>query len=265
VKLYFAGDANDERLAMCGVRHVLVSYANGTKASSKRIEFFQSGDIFLDSGAFSAFRQYRTIDLGEYISFIKTVQPNVFAALDVIERPEETFGNYRAMKAEGLEPLPVYHTNSNEKWLRGYLEAEPYVALGGMAREVRARRIKWLDWCWSIIGEYWPVKIHGFGVTDRKLLERYPWYSVDSASWLYGCSQAMLMTEASEYVKLSREHLRDPRRLNEKKQARVLRDRNLVVAATGDWKERVMHNIKGLLAVEREVTDLWTRRGVVWQ
>jgi hypothetical protein len=45
----------------------------------------------------------------------------------------------------------------------------------------------WLDQLFStfLCKDGWPiVKVHGFGLTTLKLLLRYPWYSVDSTSWV---------------------------------------------------------------------------------
>ena len=48
-------------------------------------------ELFLDSGAFSAFTQKVTIDIQEYIAFIKEHEDiiDVYANLDVIGMPEQ--------------------------------------------------------------------------------------------------------------------------------------------------------------------------------
>lgn len=47
------------------------------------------------------------------------------------------------------------------------------------------------------------VKLHGFGLTTMKLLLRYPWYSVDSTSWMMtsnmGSIYVPLMVQGSEF------------------------------------------------------------------
>jgi len=47
--------------------------------------------------------------------------------------------------------------------------------------------IPWLDDCFQYICDpdgMPTVKVHGFAVTSLKIMLRYPWYSVDSTSWI---------------------------------------------------------------------------------
>jgi hypothetical protein len=41
------------------------------------------------------------------------------------------------------------------------------------------------------------IKIHAFGITSVKIMERYPWYSVDSSSWIQAAAFGNIIT--SEY------------------------------------------------------------------
>jgi hypothetical protein len=148
-------------------------------------------DIFLDSGAFSAFTQNIEIDINEYINFIKEHQANleVYANLDVIGCPKGTWRNQKKMERAGLNPLPCFHYGEDIKWLKRYIdEGYKYIALGGMVPISTKDLTRWLD---SLFNEHltdadgYPiVKIHGFGLTSLRLMIRYPWYSVDSTSWV---------------------------------------------------------------------------------
>jgi hypothetical protein len=147
--------------------------------------------LFLDSGAYSAWSQGSAIDIDEYIKFIKKNKKSIdiYANLDSINNPEETYTNQKYMEEQGLTPVPVYHYGEDIKWLQKYLEkGYDYIALGGMVPISTVQLIKWLD---KIYGEYltdsdgMPVcKVHGFGLTSLRLMQRYPWYSVDSTSWV---------------------------------------------------------------------------------
>ncbi|MFA5652425.1 MAG: hypothetical protein WC933_03605 [Candidatus Paceibacterota bacterium] len=147
-------------------------------------------NLFLDSGAFSAKTQGVTIDIQEYISFIKEHESviEIYANLDVIGDPVATWKNQRIMENAGLHPIPCYHHGEDIKWLEKYLEKYEYIALGGMVKAGNKNLIQWLD---RIFPQYicdekgFPkVKIHGFGLTSLPLMLRYPWYSVDSTSWV---------------------------------------------------------------------------------
>jgi hypothetical protein len=147
-------------------------------------------DLFLDSGAFSAFTQKVTIDINEYIDFIKTHKDHleVYANLDVIGDPRATWKNQMIMERAGLNPLPCFHYGDDMKWLERYLNNYDYIAFGGMVPISTPALSKWLD---TLFGDFIcdangipKVKIHGFGLTSLRLMLRYPWYSVDSTSWV---------------------------------------------------------------------------------
>jgi len=147
-------------------------------------------NLFLDSGAFSAFTKGVTINIEEYITFIKENQNviAVYANLDVIGDPAGTLTNQKIMEAAGLNPLPCFHYGEDINYLKIYLENYDYLALGGMVPISTTDLIPWLD---MIFSQYIcdqqgtpKIKVHGFGLTSLKLMLRYPWYSVDSTSWV---------------------------------------------------------------------------------
>ncbi|MDZ4343968.1 MAG: hypothetical protein U1E51_16230 [Candidatus Binatia bacterium] len=149
--------------------------------------------IFLDSGAFSMFTQKIKVDLGEYAGYIKKNQDFIHVAsnLDVIGRGKEqqTWINQKTLEKMGAKIQPVHHARDDDKWLLKYMaEGYDYVFLGGMVPETSKYLKEWLD---HIFGKYLTrkdgsakIKVHGFGLTTVDLMRRYPWYSVDSTSWV---------------------------------------------------------------------------------
>lgn len=153
--------------------------------------------LFLDSGAFTAKEKGVDIDIDEYCEYVKKYekQLEVYANLDVIENAEATLKNQLYMESKGLHPLPTFHQLEDFKYLDYYLENYEYIALGGMVGIAlnRPKLQAWLDTCFKKIFEYSKknnkplTKVHGFGITANWAWERYPFYSVDSTSWLsYG-------------------------------------------------------------------------------
>lgn len=147
-------------------------------------------NLFLDSGAFSAFTQGAEIDIYEYIAFIKKNKKYIetYAVLDVIGSAKETWKNQRIMEKAGLNPLPCFHFGEDIKWLKKYVKKYKYMALGGMV-PISSKDLKvWLDDLFSnhlCDKKGNPlIKVHGFGMTSLNLMLRYPWYSVDSTSWV---------------------------------------------------------------------------------
>lgn len=149
--------------------------------------------IFLDSGAFSMFTQGIPVDLEAYAQFIKDNSDIIHVAsnLDHIGRNGEqnTWDNQKALEKMGVVIQPVHHARDDDEWLLKYMaEGYDYIFLGGMVPESTPYLLNWLDRVW---GKYLThkdgtpkIKVHGFGLTVLSLMERYPWYSVDSTSWV---------------------------------------------------------------------------------
>lgn len=156
---------------------ILISYYGLKKLDVP--EFCNS--LFLDSGAFSAWTKKVAIDVHEYIDFIKANENkiDVYAALDDITDGNKSLENYKIMVKKGLDPMPCFHIGEDEAILQKYVRLADYIALGGIAKRNKQVRVKWLD---RIFSDYPSTKFHGFGIQDRTILLRYPWYSVDSSS-----------------------------------------------------------------------------------
>lgn len=151
------------------------------------------GKIFADSGAYSAWANKTEVDLQEYIDFIKENIDAIetYACLDDIESPDKTWENQREMEKQGLKPLPVWHVVEPDKYLEMAMEYD-YFAVGGMSLKSSVARKNRFDYVFSKVctkkTNFYPShKIHGFGLSSPDLLIAYPWYSVDSTSWVqYG-------------------------------------------------------------------------------
>lgn len=152
--------------------------------------------VFLDSGAFSAFSLGVDVDLPAYCRWIQANSdiircdgPDLMASvLDGIGDPLKTYQNQLAMEQLGVRPLPCFHYGEDERYLEFYLANYDYITIGGMVPVSTPQLFYWLDRIWSKYltdGSGRPrIKVHGFGLTSVDLMTRYPWYSVDSSSWV---------------------------------------------------------------------------------
>lgn len=152
--------------------------------------------VFLDSGAFSAFTLGVTLTVSEYCEYINRnrdiirIEDGVPMAsvLDGIGDPLQTWRNQSEMEARGARPLPCFHAGEDEHYLEHYVANYEYITLGGMVGSSTKQLCIWLDRVWNrylVDGSGKPkIKVHGFGITAVPIMERYPWYSVDSSSWI---------------------------------------------------------------------------------
>lgn len=152
--------------------------------------------VFLDSGAFSAFTLGVDLSVADYCDYIqrnmdiiRVEDGNVMASvLDGIGDPLQTYRNQLEMEARGVRPLPCFHAGEDERYLEWYVQNYDYITLGGMVGSSTKQLMIWLDRIWDRYltdGSGAPrIKVHGFGITAVPIMEAYPWYSCDSSSWI---------------------------------------------------------------------------------
>lgn len=156
--------------------------------------------VFLDSGAFSMWTKGVTIPVHEYCEYIERNRDIIrydgddmmASVLDGIGDPLQTYRNQLEMESRGVRPLPCFHYGEDERYLEYYLANYGYITIGGMVGKTKEQLTIWLDRIWDRfvlkgVGANIP-RLHGFGITTVSIMERYPWYSVDSSSWIQGAA-----------------------------------------------------------------------------
>ena len=160
--------------------------------------------LLIDSGAFSAWNSGASIDLTEYAEWClgHLEDVDVFVNLDVIpgrpghhpssveveESAKRGWKNYHFMVRRGIPPeklIHVFHQGESWKWLEMMLDL-PYIGLSPANDRSTRDKCLWLERCMEVVTdkEGMPLnKWHGFAVTSPDLMSRFPWYSVDSATW----------------------------------------------------------------------------------
>ncbi len=143
------------------------------------------GYAFFESDAFWVY-------VDSYAEFVRKHERYIdyYANVDVIFNPELSWKVLKYLEKEhGLHPLPVVHYGTSLKWIEKHLEAGyEFIGLGGLGQEATAKAYKrWADQVFTRLcppPDYTPiVRTHGFAMTAYGLLLRYPWFSVDSATW----------------------------------------------------------------------------------
>lgn len=172
----------------------------------------ERGLFFLDSGAFSLYMKevapkakggvkrdfsfYESDQFWDYVDayaeFVKKHRDVIdyYANVDVMYSASRSWDVLKYLEDEhGLDPVPVYHMGSDASWLDRFLEdGYEFIAFGGLAATGSSPEARdWLDRSFTRVcdgPDRMPsVRVHGFAVTAYPLLIRYPWWSVDSATW----------------------------------------------------------------------------------
>lgn len=165
--------------------------------------------VFLDSGAFSAFTQGVKIDLAKYCDYIHKNEDIILfpSVLDAIGDAEGTWRNQEEMERRGTRPLPCYHYGEPTEILDYYISKYPYITIGGMVPISTPQLFTWLDRLWEehlTHNNGTPkVKVHGFGLTSLPLMKRYPWYSVDSSTWVQWAANGMILAPGRAQLDVS--------------------------------------------------------------
>lgn len=189
--------------------------------------------LFVDSGAYTAYTKGVTVDVDEYIKYVESIidKVTIFAQVDkipgqfrkpksnkdVLEAPYESWENYLYMRERCSQPdklVPIFHQGENWKWLENMLEWTdseghhiPYI---GISPAVDVPGIEdFLTKSFDIIEKSSNphVKTHAFGMTRLNLLEKYPYTSADSTSWILNGAMGSILTPWGRvYVSDRREH-----------------------------------------------------------
>lgn len=195
-----------ERNIVSNLPNILESYHYVWKDKYVKGMREDGAKIFLDSGAFSAYTLGAKIHLPTYVDYIKRnmdifrVEDGVLmvAVLDGIGDPLETYRNQLTMEALGVKPMPCFHAGEDERYLEWYIQNYDYISLGGMVGSSTKQLMLWLDRVWDkylVDGSGKPrLKVHGFGITSIPIMERYPWWSCDSSSWIQAGSFGSIVT-----------------------------------------------------------------------
>jgi hypothetical protein len=154
-------------------------------------------ELLFDSGAYSAWRLGKPVQLNGYIDYLLANKQwmQAYISLDIInpDDPERAAADshkaYLTMREAGLDPIPVFHAREDFKWLGQMLkDGASYIALAGLSLNSHKERSAWYRYCWDMLcdGQGRPlVKVHALGEGRYSALSCFPWYSADSTSWLY--------------------------------------------------------------------------------
>lgn len=280
--LYFAGSQNKlaevylrangcNRLASQLIDRIVI-----TNWIEARKEGAATGHLFIDSGAYSAHTRDAELDVDEYINYVNSIDEHVhiFAQVDkipgvfahpktreqLLEAPEISWKNYLYMRDKVKSPdklLPIFHQGEEWKWLENMLETTfdgkhiPYIGISPANDKPVKEKEVFIERCFKIIAQSSnpDVKTHAFGMTSLNVLERYPFTSADSTSWIMNGANGSIMTKyGSVTISSGRTHAPDhlfkmPKAAQDEIQQYVESHGFDMKELSVDYKQRILFNI----------------------
>lgn len=171
-----------------------------------------SGKLLIDSGAHSAHTKGIKLDLEEYIGFVNDnvdkmslyVQVDKIPGMyrkpktekDWLEAPMLSWENYLYMhdkSKDWTKLVPVFHQGEDIKWLQNMCDYKftdgtqiPYIGLSPRGDVSLEAKYDFCAKCFAVIQKSSQpnIKTHAFGATSLSMLERLPFTSADSTTWV---------------------------------------------------------------------------------
>jgi hypothetical protein len=137
----------------------------------------------LDSGAFTAWKAGKSIELDDYCRFIESLpfKPWRYFTLDVIGNPEASMKNYEAMLKRGFKPIPIFTRGEDPSVINDYYKTSDVVGIGGLVGTPNNK-----GFVNGIMKHIKDRKVHWLGFTSMDFIKYYKPYMCDSSSWESG-------------------------------------------------------------------------------
>lgn len=256
------------------IPHILESYHYVN--SQRHIDDMrrEGAQVFLDSGAFSAHTLGVKMDINAYCDYIKKnddilrKEDGVVMAsvLDGIGDPLQTYRNQLYMESQNAKPLPCFHYGEDTRYLEWYVANYDYITIGGLVRRTAESQRLWLDriWPYMLDGSGRPkLKVHAFGMTALWLMERYPWFSVDSSSWIQAAAFGSIYTSEHGPIAVSENspakhdegrHITTLKPIERQAVERMLNKKGFDVGRLATiYESRAVYNILGYMEVNQNI------------
>ena len=201
------------------------------------------GFFLLDSGGYSARVHGIDIDVKTYAEYLNKYQIKFAFNLDVLDLKTSLDNFYYLLNHTKTFIMPVYH---GPEWydprtrdlIDYYVDCFPFIALGGIAgREVSGENTnRFLSYVFNRTKD--KTMVHGLGMTRIPLLKKFPFFCVDSTSWL-----SMSRFGSSNYYT--------------KEMAKVR-------ARKVNYRYNLTNDIQWWIKQEEQITRLWSKRGITW-
>lgn len=161
--------------------NVLVAYPYMSKGMLRHVTNYRDTiRLVIDSGAFTAWKAGKPIQLDDYCRFIESlpVTPWRYFLLDVIGDPHATMRNYEVMLQRGFNPVPIFTRGEDPSVLDDYYKTSDVVGIGGLVGTKGNKGF--INGIMKRVGNR---KVHWLGFTVPEFVLHYRPYMCDSSSF----------------------------------------------------------------------------------
>ena len=161
--------------------NLLVAYPYMTKQVIEVLAQNQDKIRFvLDSGAFTAWKAGKPIELDDYCRFIESlpIKPWRYFTLDVIGDPHGSMKNYEIMLKRGFNPVPIFTRGEDPAALEEYYKTSDVVGIGGLVGTQKNK-----GFVNGIMRHVGKRRVHWLGFTHINYIKFYKPYMCDSSNY----------------------------------------------------------------------------------
>lgn len=262
-----------ERRVINGVEYpnMLVAFPYAKKAMPQFT--YRPEKLMLDSGAFTAWTTGKEVDIHAYAEWCHHEQAqggNVRAVnLDVIpgemgrtstatERAagmKQSLKNADFLRSQGIEVVEVFHQDEPSAFLTELLDRLPLNGVLGISPRNDVPVSAKMDWQRKTLafiinavgGPHNMPRTHGLAVTSRRMLETFPYYSVDSSTWMSAFRYGSYINENGTMSKSTSVFPASPNSSH-----------------TNALDTLTRKSIDNLTHLTDSITRMWEKRGVAW-
>lgn len=174
---------------------------NGRELAKPPVRWSQGDFSYYDLRKGTPFRKY----CDSYAALMKKLKDTdvIWANVDAISNPDKTWEIQKFFEDEhGVQPVPIIHFGTPMVYVDRYVTATSSNRSGGVEQKYEllgvgglgqgVSRHEYFSWADEFFMHICPesnkrlplIRTHGFAMTSWELICRYPWWSVDSATWV---------------------------------------------------------------------------------
>lgn len=169
--------------------HTFHKFVAQTKRRSKISDSKKSIDI----------EALKDVMYGWYVDYCKQNKRkwNFYVTLDYKRHQPTIYRMQRKFIHDGLMPVPVYHGDTELQWLKKYRDLGCKLIAVGTGGDIRGAgfNFKRYRFFFDRVFEFChkhDIKVHGLAITSMGLITAYPWWSVDSSTWVRASIYGMI-------------------------------------------------------------------------